>query len=73
MNLTTGAVIASGTTDRSIPAASFGAQFAVKGKFNEYNVRSSDFAVLDYAFTGAPSSEDMTGGVRTPVWASQGA
>ena len=71
VNTTSGAVIASGTTDRSIPAASFGTQFAVRGQFNEFNVRSSDFAVLDYAFTGAPSSEDMTGGVRTPVWASR--
>ena len=53
VNTTSGAVIASGTTDRSIPAASFGTQFAVRGQFNEFNVRSSDFAVLDYAFTGA--------------------
>ena len=71
VNLTSGAVIASGTTERSIPAASFGAQFAVRGTYNEFNVRSSDFAVLDYAFTGAPSTEDITGGVRTPVWASR--
>ena len=43
-----------------------GAKFAVRGKYNEFNVRSADFAVLDYAFTGAASTEDITGGVRTP-------
>lgn len=71
VNAATGATVASGAVDRTIPAASLGAQFAVKGKFNEFNVRASDFAVLDYAFTGAPNAQDMTGGVRTPVWASR--
>lgn len=37
----------------------------------EFDVRSSDFAVLDYLFTGAPNEEDITGGRRTPVWDSK--
>jgi hypothetical protein len=71
VNLTTGAVVASGTVDSTIPAASLGAQFAVRGRYNDFIVRASDFAVFDYAFTGVPNSEDITGGVRTPVWASK--
>ena len=72
VNKTTGAVIASGEVDRTIPAANFGTgRFAVKGLYNEFDVGLADFAVFDYAFTGAPNSEDMTGGVRTPIWASK--
>jgi hypothetical protein len=31
----------------------------------------ADFAVLNYAFTGAANEEDITGGRRTPVFASK--
>ena len=72
VNKTTNAVVASGTVDASIPAAQFGTdRFAVKGVYNEFDVGLADFAVFDYAFTGAPNPLDMTGGVRTPVWASK--
>jgi hypothetical protein len=72
VNKTTNAVVASGTVDASIPAAQFGTdRFAVKGLYNEFDVGLADFAVFDYAFTGAPNPLDMTGGVRTPVWASK--
>jgi len=72
VNKTTNAVIASGEVDRTIPAASFGTgRFAVKGVYNEFDVNLADFAVLDYAFTGAPNPLDMTGGVRTPIFASK--
>jgi hypothetical protein len=72
VNKTTGAVIASGAVDRTIPAANFGTgRFAVKGLYTEFDVGLADFAVFDYAFTGAPNPEDMTGGVRTPIWASK--
>jgi len=73
VNLTTNAVIASGEVDRTIPAATFGpgARFGVRGVYNEFDVGLADFAVFDYAFTGAPNPVDMTGGVRTPVFASK--
>jgi hypothetical protein len=72
VNKSTNAVVASGTVDASIPAAQFGTgRFAVKGLYNEFDVGLADFAVFDYAFTGAPNPLDMTGGVRTPVWASK--
>ncbi len=73
VNLTTNAVIASGAVQQTIPAASFGAgtKFGVRGLYNEFDVGLANFAVFDYAFTGAPNPLDMTGGVRTPVFASK--
>jgi hypothetical protein len=73
VNLSTNAVVASGNTTQTIPAAAFGggARFGVRGRYNEFDVGLSDFAVFNYAFTGAPNPLDMTGGVRTVVWASK--
>jgi hypothetical protein len=75
VNLTTGATVATsagGEVDRTIAAASFGrGKFGVRGRYVSYDVRLSDFAVLDYTFTGAANPEDMTGGRRTPVYASK--
>jgi hypothetical protein len=74
VNLSSGAVVASagtGAVDRTIAAGALGDRFAVRGRYNEWTVRSSDFAVLDYAFTGAPNPLDMTGGRRTPVFAGK--
>ena len=72
VNKSTNTVIASGTVDATIPAANFGTgRFAVRGLYNEFDVGLADFAVFDYFFTGAPNPLDMTGGVRTPVWASK--
>ena len=71
VNLSTGAVVASGATSTKVSAASLGSRFGVRGKYNQFDVRASDFAVLDYAFTGAANEEDITGGRFTPVWASK--
>ena len=56
---------------RTIPAATLGATFRVQGRYNQFVVRASDFALFDYAFTGAPNRLDMTGGRLTPVWESK--
>jgi len=69
-----GDVVASATPDGfsgDVSAAALGSEFLVKGRYNQYYVRSSDFAVLDYAFTGAANPQDMTGGRFTPVFASK--
>jgi len=62
-------------TDRervtTLPAAGLGDRILVQGRYNEYVVRTSDFALFDYAFTGAPNRLDMTGGQFTPVFASK--
>jgi hypothetical protein len=77
VNLATGATVATSATgevDRTVAASSFGAagaRFGVRGRYVSYDVRLSDFAVLDYAFTGAANPEDITGGRRTPVFASK--
>ncbi len=73
VNTTTGAVVASGEdVETTVSADSLGAEtFGVRGRYVSYDVRLSDFAVLDYAFTGAPNEEDMTGGRRTPVFESK--
>jgi hypothetical protein len=69
----TGAVVVSGEdVERTVSPAALGAgTLGVRGRYVSYDVRLSDFAVLDYAFTGAPNRQDMTGGVRTPVFESK--
>ena len=55
----------------SIPASNLGEVFFVDGKYIEFFVVSATFGIRDYAFTGAPNPEDITGGRRTPVWAEK--
>lgn len=54
-----------------VSAAALGSEFLVQGTYNQFRVRSRDFAVLDYAFTGAANDVDITGGRFTPVFASK--
>jgi hypothetical protein len=75
VNAATGRVVASARlgdeVETTVPASALGARFHVRGLYNGFTVQASDFALFDYAFTGAPNEEDMTGGRRTPVWASK--
>jgi hypothetical protein len=61
----------SGTSafDGIVPAPS--GIFHVQGTYTQFDVRPSDFAVFNYAFTGAPSAQDITGGRFTPVYESK--
>jgi hypothetical protein len=54
-----------------IPAASLGEAFLVQGRYNQILVVSASFGIRDWAFTGAPNPQDITGGRFTPVWASK--
>lgn len=63
-----GAVL-SGDLKGSLAAARVGQTFAIRGKYVEFNVVSATFGITDYAFTGAANPLDLTGGVRTPVYA----
>ena len=50
VNLTTGATITTAGKDRirtTLPAAQFIDRFAVRGRYTQFEVRSSDFAVFD--------------------------
>ena len=74
VNKATGQVVASGRTgevDTTVAAAQLGSVFTVRGRYNQFDVRASDFALFDYVFTGAANEEDITGGRRTPVFASK--
>jgi hypothetical protein len=74
VNLVSGTTVAAGEVDRVINPSSLGgrnARFGVRGRYISFDIRLSDWAVFDYAFTGAANAEDITGGVRTPVFASK--
>jgi len=61
-----GAIVTDAST---VPAASLGTSFLVKGKYVEFTVVSSTFGIVNYLFTGAPNALDITGGMRTVVYA----
>jgi hypothetical protein len=53
---------------RTLPAHS---RLQVTGRYTEFAVDVSTFAVFDYTLTGADNPLGMTNGVRTPVFASK--
>ena len=61
----------SGKQKKTIPASSVGSSFLVKGKYVEFTVDAATFGIRNYTLTAAPNSEDITGGVRTIVFASK--
>lgn len=64
-----GGAAVGGTQETTVAAANLGASFVVRGRYVEFQVVSATFGIVDYAFTGAPNALDITGGVRTPVFA----
>jgi hypothetical protein len=46
-------------------------RFLVQGRYTQFEVDPTDFAVYDQAFTGAPNPLDQTGGHFTPIYASK--
>jgi hypothetical protein len=61
--------IVSGEQETEIPAAALGSSFLVRGKYAEFEVVSATFGLRNQALTGAPNALDITGGVRTVVFA----
>jgi len=61
----------SGDQNTVVPASSLGGSFLVKGKYIEFTVDSASFGVRNWTLTGAPNPLDITGGVRTAVFASK--
>jgi hypothetical protein len=47
------------------------ARFRVQGRYLQFNVDPSDFAIYGMAFTGARNPEDQTGGKFTPIYRSR--
>lgn len=54
-----------------VPASQLGTRFLVSGKYVQFEIDSATFGVRNYVLTGAANPFDMTGGVRTPVFASK--
>ncbi|HEV7664509.1 MAG TPA: hypothetical protein VGQ62_13295 [Chloroflexota bacterium] len=48
-----------------------GAVINVRGRYVEFDVNTSTFAVANYTLTGAANPQDLTGGVRTPLFAAK--
>ncbi|MFE4833582.1 hypothetical protein ACFRAU_02745 [Arthrobacter sp. NPDC056691] len=48
-----------------------GGRFVVQGKYVRFEVDPANFAIYNYAFTGAANELDITGGRYTPVFASK--
>ena len=48
-----------------------GNRFRVQGKYVQFDVDPANFAIYNYAFTGAANTLDLTGGRVTPVFASK--
>jgi hypothetical protein len=74
VNLSNGRTVGdarNGEFRRTVAIADLGTRFAVRGRYVQFTVRSADFAVLDYAFTGAANPMDLTGGRLTPVFAGK--
>jgi hypothetical protein len=59
------------TVTKTFTAAQLGGTFRIQGRYTQFDVRNTDFAVLNQAFTGAANALDMTGGRFTPVFASK--
>jgi hypothetical protein len=53
----------------TIPAPA--GRFLVRGKYTQFEIDPSTFAIYNYIFTGAPNDGDMTGGRPVPVYASK--
>ena len=55
----------------TVPAATLGTSFLVKGRYVEFTVDAATLAVTNWTLTGAPNVADITGGRRTVVFASK--
>jgi hypothetical protein len=61
----------SGAQDTAVPAGAVPGSFLVKGKYVEFTVVAATFGLENFTLTGAPNALDITGGVRTVVFASK--
>lgn len=52
----------------TLDAATIGPRILVRGRYVEFDIIGSTFAIENYVLTGAPNPLDITGGVRTPVF-----
>ena len=60
-----------GSQKITVPAAALGASFLLRGRYIEITVDAATFGIQNYTLTGFPNALDITGGVRTVVFASK--
>jgi hypothetical protein len=70
-SITKAGVALSGAITTTIAASDLSAPFHVQGKYVEFDVNPGNFAVLNYTLTGAANPLDITGGLRTVIFASK--
>src|ERR1700731_772937 len=70
-SITKAGVALSGAITTTIPDADLSAPFHVQGRYVEFDVNPANFAVLNYTLTGAANPLDITGGLRTIIFASK--
>jgi hypothetical protein len=58
-------------TGTRVSASALTGRLLVRGTYVAFDVDPTNLAVYDYTMTGAPSDRDITGGVRTPVFAGK--
>lgn len=61
----------SGKRDVKISGSNIPSVFLVKGKYIEFTVDAATFGVRNWTLTGAPNELDITGGIRTVVFAAK--
>src|SRR5262245_23049742 len=67
----TGSQTISGEVKTTIAAGAVGADIRVRGRYVEFDISAATFAVRDYALTGVANELDLTGGIRTVVFANK--
>lgn len=64
-----GGTLIGGSQRTSVAASALGTSFLVQGKYVEFEVIPATFGIRNYTLTGAPNALDLTGGVRTVIFA----
>ena len=71
LTMPSGATYANGSSVKLQARDLTSGRLALRGRYVEFDVDPSTLGVYDYTMTGAANPLDITGGVRTPVFASK--
>ncbi len=67
----TGGAPAVSNSETTVAAGSVGPTIMVRGRYVEFDIDATTFGIRNYTLTGAPNPLDITGGVRTVVFAAK--
>jgi hypothetical protein len=71
VTLASGKTYAPGVGARLTGSQLTGGRLHVQGRYTEFDVDPRMLDVFNYTLTGTANPQDLTGGVRTPIWASK--